>query len=153
MKKIRSVISLSFLVMFFVTFSFPSFCFSEQPDSKVWESFAKGRYYNKKNISKSVNIIKVWTYSIITNDVRKKRLENMKQHEELKKYQNYDHYTVLSNIDCQKKMTSLEKVIDYDNKGKVLNTIINKNSEWGFIAPGSEDEKLYNKLCVNPMKP
>lgn len=77
----------------------------------------------------------------------------MKQHEELKKYQNYDHYTVLSNIDCQKKMTSLEKVIDYDNKGKVLNTIINKNSEWGFIAPGSEDEKLYNKLCVNPMKP
>ncbi len=77
----------------------------------------------------------------------------MKQREEIKKYQNYDHYTALSKIDCQKKMTSLEKVVDYDNKGKALNTIVNQNSQWGFIQPGSEDEKLYNKVCANPIKP
>lgn len=153
MKKISSVITLLFLVMFLIAFSFPSFCFSKQPDIKVWEPFANGRYYNKKNVSKSRNIITVLTYSNVTSDVRKKRLENIKQPDELKKYQNYDHYTALSKIDCQKKMTSLEKVVDYDNKGKVLNTIVNNNSQWGFIQPGSEDEKLYNKVCANSIKP
>lgn len=153
MKKISSVIYILSLVMFLVTLSFPSFCLSKQPDSKVWEPFANGRYYNKKNISKSLNIITVWTYSIVTDDVRKKRMDNIKQPAESKKYQNYDHYTLLKKIDCLKKLTSLERVMDYDNQGKVLNTIINKNDEWGFIAPGSDDEKLYNRVCVNPIKP
>ena len=153
MKKISSVISLSFSVVFLLVFSFPSVCFSAQPDSKEWESFDKGWYYNKKNVTKSSNIITVWTYSIVTDDVRKKRIDSLNQQEESKKYRHFDHFTLLNKFDCQKRMTKLEEVIDYDDNGKVLSRIINKDSQWGYIVPQSTTQTLYEKLCVTPMKP
>ena len=59
MKKINSVISLSFLVLLLLVFSLPSICFSEQPDSKEWNLFGKDSgggvyYYNKINMTKEI---------------------------------------------------------------------------------------------------
>lgn len=135
------------LIMLLVVFSVPFLCFAGQPDSKIWEPFAKDRYYNKKNITKTQNIITVWTYGTVADDIRKKRLANIKAPEKSKKYQRFDHFTILNKVDCQKKVTKIEKVLEYDNRGQVLETIVNKDDAWGMIEAGGEHEKLLNKVC------
>jgi len=153
MKKNHSVIYLSLLLVALTIFAFSLTGFSEQPDSKVWTAFDKGQYYNKQMVSRQAGIVTFWTYTVVTEDVRKKRLANVSKPEDAKKYRNYDHYMLLNQLDCQKKMIKLNEVVDYDNKGKVLNRIANTNNQWGFIEPGSSTEKLFNAICGAPAKP
>lgn len=154
MKKFSSVISLSFIVLFLIVFSFPSICFSGQLDTKVWESFGNDWYYNKKTITKSSNIISVWTYKIVTNDERKEKIEIVRK-EDLKKsikYLHYDHYLGLWEIDCVKKLYRGKEFKDYDYKGNVLSSMKHL-FDWNNIKPNSVMDKLYNKVCVIPKKP
>lgn len=147
---------LSILIVFFtVSFmSSPSICFSE-PDSKVWESFQPRFYYNKTNITKSSDIISVWIYVIINDDVLrdirngkiKKNNLNMSR-----KYQYYDHIVCLYKIDCKNKLIKIEEFTDYDDQGNILDQQKNNNSNWTSIIPNGEMEDLYSKLCLTPNK-
>ncbi len=173
MKKISSVISLSFLVI--LLFVNPVYSSSESvelkpnvespkievpalkhgiPDSKVWEYFSDNWYYNKTSLSKLSNIISVWTYTIVTDIFRKKTIEstNIYDSELSKKYQNYDHYLSLYEIDCKKKREKLNEYMDYDDKGNILDHQIYKNSKWESISHENVLEELYNKICVTQKK-
>jgi hypothetical protein len=155
MKKIRLVISLSFLVLFLLVVLLQSICFSEQPNPKVWEYLRSNVYYNKTNLTKSSNIISVWIYQTVTDDGRKLRREIEKKIdlENSKKYENYDHDIGLWNIDCKKRLYRNKKYVEYDDKGNVLYSDIDQNSKWDSIKPNNVWETLYDKVCVTPKKP
>jgi hypothetical protein len=160
MKKIGSVISLSFLVLFLLVVSFPSICFSEQPDSKIWEFYGVSSgggsfYYNKTNLTKSSNIISVWTYNIRTDDERTRMIESIKKYdlEKSKKYQYYDHDVMLWKIDCENRQSKLETLIHYDDNGNTLSNDTYENTKWESIPPQSIMEGLYNIICVTEKKP
>ena len=156
MKKINSVISL--LVIFLLVVSFPSKCFSEQPDSKEWNLFGKDSgggvyYYDKTNMTKLSDIISLKLYYIVTDDERKERIERIKKYD-LKKsveYQNYDHDISVVEIDCKNRLTKVKEFTEYDHQGNVLRHNVNSDSEWKSILPGSREE-FYKINCVNPNK-
>jgi len=131
-----------------MVFSIPSLCFSAQPDSKVWESFDNDWYYNKTNIDKSSYIISVWVYKSVTNDSRKEKIEIIKKSDLDKsiKYQKFDHYLSLWEIDTKNKQKRLKELKDYDDKGNVLESNVYKDREWKDIKPNSIFDKLYIKL-------
>lgn len=170
MKKFSSVIFWSFIVLILLLFVNPVNGYSESvesepivelpkitptiPDSKVWKKFTDNWYYNKKSLTKSSNIVSVWTYYILTDDDRKEMIEIIKKFdlEESIKYQHHDHCLTLEKFDCKNKMNKREDSVDYDDEGKVLDDRINKNSEWKNIIPESVMDTLYNKVCVTPKK-
>jgi hypothetical protein len=131
-----------------IVFSFPSLCFAAQPDSKVWESFDSDWYYNKTNMDKSSYIISVWLYKSVTNDIRKQKIEIIKKSDLDKsvKYQKFDHYLSLWEIDTKNKQKRLKESKDYDDKGNVLDSNVYKDREWTDIKPNSIFDKLYIKL-------
>jgi hypothetical protein len=131
-----------------IVFSFSSLCFSAQPDSKVWESFDSDWYYNKTNMDKSSYIISVWVYKSVTNENRKEKIEIIKKSDLDKsiKYQKFDHYLSLWEIDTKNKQKRLKELKDYDDKGNVLDSNVYKDREWKDIKPNSVFDKLYIKL-------
>ena len=133
-----------------MVFSLPSLCFSAQPDSKAWESFDIDWYYNKTNIDKSSDIISVWIYKNVTNENRKEKIEIIKKSDVDKsvKYQKFDHYLSLWEIDTVNKQKRLKELKDYDDKGNVLDSNVYKDREWKDIKPNSVFDKLYIKLGV-----
>jgi hypothetical protein len=147
------------ILLLTIIISFPSICFSEQPDSKEWELFAKDSrggvyYYNKTSMTKSSNIISFRLYYIVTDYERKERIERIKKYD-LKKsveYQNYDHDISEVEIDCKNRLTKVKEFTEYDNQGNVLKHNINKDSEWKSILSGSKEE-FYKTFCVTPKKP
>jgi hypothetical protein len=131
--------------------SSPSICFSEQPDPKVWERLSDNFYYNKTNLVRSSGTISVWTYRTIADEERKYLIEHFRESdsEKSKKYQNIDHQTMLLDIDCRKKLSKIEKLVNYDDKDNKLYEETYTNSEWTDIIPESKLDETYNKLCVN----
>ena len=131
-----------------------SICFSEKLDAKTWESFGVGYYYNKKTLTKSSNVVSVWTYKIVTENEKKDKIEIIKKEDSKKsiKYLQYDHYLGLWEIDCKKKMYRGKEFKDYDNQGKVLSSIKHR-FDWKNIKPNSVMDKLYVRVCVIPKKP
>lgn len=148
-----------------VVFSIPLICFSEQPESKVkktyqlpdckvWEYFGQNSYYNKKTLSKSSDIISVWIYTITRDQQREEMVEYFKKYdlEKCKKYQNFDHYISLYEIDCKNKQTKYKESKDYDDQENVLEHQINKDIEWKNIKPYTVSDGLYKNLCISQKK-
>jgi len=141
------ILLISIIVM---VFSFPFLCFSGQPDPAKWEQYGENSYYNKTNITKSSDMVSVWTYTTVTDDIREKTIK-IKKEEDLEKsvkYQNFDHIVMWSDIDCAYKVWRQDEIVFYDDKENVLDQQKNINSEWGNIIPDSLMERLYNKVCV-----
>lgn len=143
------------LILLLTVIAFPSLCFAEQPNPKIWEPLGYHSYYNKKIITKSPDIRLVWTYKSVTNDAREKRVEEVKKYDLEKsiKYQNYHHETVLWNIDCKNKLIMMDEFIDFDKNGQVIDRYIFNNSEWESIVPKSGSERLYQNVCIPQKKP
>jgi hypothetical protein len=141
------ILRISLIVILFL---FPSLCFSHRPDHDKWEQYGENSYYNKTNITKSSDIVSVWTYTIVTDDIREKTIK-IKKEEDLEKsvkYQNFDHIVMWSEIDCAFKVWRKDEIAFYDDKENVLDQQKNIYSEWGNIIPDSLMERLYNKVCV-----
>ncbi len=138
-----------------IVFSFPSLCFSEKPNPKIWKSLEYNSYYNIKIITTSSNTKLVWVYKIVTDDTRKKRIEEVKKYdlERSIKYKQYQHEAVLWEIDCKKRLWRLKDIIDFDNNEKVLDRYRHDNSEWESIMPNSRGGLLHQKICVIEKKP
>ena len=141
--------------MLIIVFSFPSLCFSEQLNPKIWKSLEHNSYYNIKIITTSSNTKLVWVYKTVTDDTRKNRIEEVKKYdlERSIKYKQYHHEAVLWEIDCKKRLWRLKDIIDFDNNEKVLDRYRYNNSEWESITPNSRGELLYQKICVIEKKP
>jgi hypothetical protein len=143
-------------------FSFPSLCFYQRPDPDKWVEYGENSYYNKTNITKSSDIVSVWTYTIVTDDIREKTIKIKKEEDSEKsvKYQNFDHIVMWSEIDCAYKVWRRDEIAFYDDKENILDQQKNIYSEWGDIIPDSLMDRLYNKVCViqtdssaKPVKP
>jgi hypothetical protein len=151
----KNKFQLLFILLMIIIVSLPPICFAEQPNPKIWEPLKFNSYYNKKIITKSPDVLLVWTYKTMTDDTRGKRVEEVKKYDLEKsiKYQNYHHETVLWNIDCKNKLILMEEFIDFDKNGKVLDRYRYNNSEWKSILPNSGGEKLYQHVCITQKKP
>lgn len=127
----------------------------KEPNPDIWEYFGENWYYNKTNMTKSSNIISVWTYYVVTDDDRKESIEKKKKDnnpDKSLKYQSYEHDVDLTEIDCKKKLVRTKEVINYDDKGNILDRITDDNPKWESIIPGSVGEGLYRELCVTQNK-
>ena len=159
MKKISSVFSLSFIVLFLLVVSLPSICFSEQPDSYVWELIGNNSfgiyYYNKTNITKSSDIISVWIYQTPTDDSKEGVIESVKKNnlEKSITYKNYEHTMGLNEIDCKNRKVLQTNLIFYDDKNNILDNYTIDNSKWTDIPPDTLFNILYNKICVTEKNP
>ena len=124
------------------------FVFQRNRTVKHAESFDNDWYYNKTNIDKSSYIISVWLYKSVTNDIRKQKIEIIKKSDLDKsiKYQKFDHYLSLWEIDTKNKQKRLKESKDYDDKGNVLDSNAYKDREWTDIKSNSVFDKLYIKL-------
>jgi len=148
------IICISLLI---IVSSFPSICFSEKPDSKVWEYYGKQSdggvfYYNKMNIIKSSNIVSVWTYVVVGDDYRNKRFDIMKKCDLQKseKFKNFDHEKAWVEIDCNKRLYNTKVLIDYDDKGNNFHSVISDKVKWVNIKTRTPIGLLYEKVCVTP---
>lgn len=120
------------------------------PDNKVWEHLSDNFYYNKTKLTKSSNNISIWTYRIITDDERQYWTEYFRESDLQKsiKYKTLDHQVMFLKFDCKKKLSKIEKLVNYDNKENVLYEETHKDAEWTSIIPNSKLEETYKIICV-----
>lgn len=144
-----------FVLLTIIFFSFPLTCFSARPNPKLWQPLENNSYYNIKIITKSPDIRLVWTYKTITDDDRKKRIEEVSKYnlEKSIAYQDYHHETILWNMDCKNRLIMMDEFIDFDKYGKVLDRYRYLNGEWNRIVPCSKGDRLYQNVCVIQKKP
>ena len=142
-------------ILLTIIVSFPSSCFSEQPNPKIWESLGYNSYYNKKIIRNPPHIPLVWTYKIITDDTREKTIEKIKKYDLDKsiKYKDYHHDVLLWEIDCNQRLIRVRDYIEFDKNEMVLSRYRYNDNEWDSIIPNSRGESLYKKVCVTQEKP
>ena len=127
----------------------------KEPNPDIWECFGENWYYNKTNMTKSSNIISVWTYYVVTDYNRKESIEKKKKDnnpDTSLKYQSYEHAVSLIEINCKKKLVRIKEEINYDDKGNILDMITDDNPKWESIIPESVGEGLYRELCVTQNK-
>lgn len=144
------------LISLFVIFlSFPIIGFSQPPNPKIWEPLGYQSYYNKKIITVAPDLLLVWTYKTVTNDVREKKVEEVKKYDVEKsvKYKAYHHECFLWEIDCRNKKMVTKEFIDFDKDGKVIDRYKFDNSEWESIVPASGADRLYQNACLPPKPP
>ncbi|PKN67413.1 MAG: hypothetical protein CVU52_10480 [Deltaproteobacteria bacterium HGW-Deltaproteobacteria-10] len=143
------------LLLLTIIVSFPSICFSQQPDPKIWESLGYNSYYNKKILRITPDIPLVWTYKIVTADAREKAMEKVKKHDLAKsiKYKDYHHDALLWEIDCKQRLIRVRDYIEFDKNDTVLNRYRFNNNEWDGIVPDSMGDKLFKKVCMIQEKP
>ena len=141
-------------ILLAVIVSFPSICFSEQPNPKIWEYLGYNSYYNKKIIRIPYDIPLVWTYKAITDDTREKRIEYVKKYDLDKsiKYKDYHHDVLLWEIDCNKRLIRVRDYIEFDKNEMVIDRYRYNNNEWDSIVTNSRGEALYKKVCVTQEK-
>lgn len=122
------------------------------PDSESWGSLNDHFYYNKTNLIKSSHTVTVRTYRMITADERNFLTDYFRESDPKKsiKYQALDHQMMWLKINCKKRLSKIQKIINYDDKENVLYEETFKNSEWKTIIPNSNLEATYNKICVTP---
>lgn len=141
------MLRISLLIIFL---SLPSISFSQQPNPKIWEPFGYNSYYNKKIITKSPDILLVWTYKTVTDDMREKRIEEVKKADPAKsiQYRNYHHECFLWEIDCKNRKIMTKEFIDFDKDGKVIDRYRYDDGGWESIISGTGAERLYQKACL-----
>jgi hypothetical protein len=128
------------------------------PDSKEWEPLGKTRtgdcYYKLTNCDNVSNIVTVSTYKIVTDHYRKSMIEKFqKSHPELsEKYENLDHNVRVDEIDCKNKRYRMKEIVDYDDKGQILQVSPHHNQEWMQIPILTGLDKLRQKLCAAEVK-
>lgn len=134
---------------------FPAVVFSAEPNPKIWEPLGYHSYYNIKIITKSPGIFLAWTYTTMTEDVRRRRMEEVRKYDLEKsiKYRNYHHECVLWEVDCQNKRIMMKEFIDFDRNGLVLDRYRYDGSQWEQIIPDSGGERLYRNICLPQKKP
>lgn len=126
--------------------------FFSHPDSDVWQYSSDYWYYNKKNITKSSNIITAWVYHMGTDDERKSLIETFRKSdlETSIRYQHFDHRILLIQFDCKNNLMNITEIIDYDGNGNVLNhKKIPENILLQNIEPNSVMEILYKRICFS----
>jgi hypothetical protein len=168
MKKISSVISLSFLVLFLLVSCEKSSSdntnksstnnvtqSSPQQSLEGWVEYYKNPegnvlLYKKVNIQKDKSnyIVQVWVKRVFSDVGKKKYIERTKKGgiwtEELDKI---SHIVGLYEIDCKKRMYRQTSVVIYDTDGENIGSLSNDEPKWTSIVSGSEMDSLLKEVC------
>jgi len=152
MKKIGSVVSLSFLMTLMLV--------APVVGSSNWMKFSKDDQgnifsYKKGNIVKDdgVYIVQVWekkVYAIKGGDALVQRIT--KDGISTEGYDNLSEEMSLIGIDCKKQMGRVLSINKYDTDGKELLSTQFDNPEWKYIVPDSRWDALRKKVCVTQKK-
>jgi hypothetical protein len=138
-----------------ITLFFPSLCLSESPNPKIWKPLSTSYYYNKTIITKAPGILLVWTYKMVTDDIRMKRMEELKKYDPDKssKYESFHHETFLWQMDCPGRKIRMEEYIEFDKDGKVLDRYRYQNPEWQTVYPKTGGNELLQTVCFPSKEP
>jgi len=143
MKKITSVISLSFLVPFLLV--------TTVMGSDDWVEYGRmesiGIYlYNKDSIKHPTNDMVQVTNKLVLSDKGRELLIKMRRSSS-EKFEKSSYMTTKYNIYCKKDLRSILSITVYDKNGHVLSDDSNREPIWGSITPDTMDDKLRKKVC------
>ena len=149
MKKISSVISLSFLVLFLLAGCVSSSSnLVKSADDNDWVNFDdndEGVYsYKKGNIDKDV--VQVWRKKVFSDEGRKKQIQDLTENGHTTGvFDKLSDARDLIEIDCKnlKKRTISTKL--YDQNKEIFFQYYNE--EWSSITPNSHGETLLKEVC------
>ena len=149
MKKIGSVISLSFLVLFLLVSNV--YCSSE------WVELYKNDdgdvlLYNKGSIEKGEGeyIFHVWEKVVCSKKSREKFLQSKRESGgSIEVWDKLSEDVSISEIDCKKKMKRTLSTYLYDKDGKLLLSDSPDEPEWKYIIPDSNEDSLRKAVCLN----
>ena len=147
MKKVSSVVSLSFLVLLLLVTSVRSSSnwveYYRNPDGNIL-------LYQKVNIQKDKgnDIDKVWVKRVFSDVGRKKYIQLTKNKGVwTKELDKISHIVGLNEIDCKKRMNRQLSVVIYDTDGKIIGSISNNEPKWTSMVSGSEMDSLRKEFC------
>jgi len=145
MKKISSVISLSFIFLFLLV--------SNVNSSSDWVKFNTdddGNFYSKGNIGKSKGkyIVRVWYKKVYSEKGREKEIQWRKKGGlSTIGYDTLSETRYLVEIDCKTQMTNIVSVYDYNTNGEVLHFSNYDDKDWSYPPPDSMGDYLQKTLC------
>ena len=153
MKKIYSVVSLSFLVMFLLVSNVNSS--SPNRITSDWVKYNiddKGNVYSYKkgNIEKNKGkyIVQVWKKEVFSNEGREKEIQWLTKHRmPTEGYDKSSEQKDLMEIDCKKRTARTLSFKLYDTNGKVLYSRDYDEPVWDYIDPESNDETILKGVC------
>ena len=111
-----------------------------------WKYFASTEnflvYYDTQTITRlSENIVRVW---LRWNWTEKGKLDRVKDFGKI--MENLSHSKLLIEMDYVEKKDRRLSWIDYDNKGKMIDSF-SSSSEWDFVTLETVGESLYKAVC------
>jgi len=146
MKKINSIISLSFLVIFLLV--------SNVNSSSDWKVYSIDNDWNvysymKGNIDKDGGqyIVQVSVKKFFSDRGREKEIQDKTEKGLLNKgYEKLSDEISLNEIDCKNREIRTLHIYSNDKDGNVL-FFFDKKTEWMYIPPDSREEKLLKEVC------
>jgi len=147
MKKISSVIFLSFLVLLLLVTPVIS--------SDDWVEYRTDKdgnvdSYKKGNVEKKDGeyIVQIWEKRFYSDEGRVKEFQRMMgSGVSTKKYDKLSHRIYLIEINCKKKMSQTLYVVVYDTDGKGLHSENFDKGKGEYIVPDSVDDNLRKQVC------
>jgi len=157
-KNICSVISLSFLVLFFLVGCVSSSSkLVKSEDGNDWVKFMNdddGNVYSYKKVNSDKNggnyIVQVWEKQIYSNEGREKEIQSrIKDGLSIEGYNKLSEQRILFEIDCKKRRDQGMSLMQYDKDGNVLfsHDIDTNKRKWSYVTPDSYDEIVLKEVC------
>ena len=130
---------------------------SQLPDFRVWKYYTTDIvgyicFFNKTNISKTSNILSIWSYDILTDSAKKDLIEYIEKNKINMNKTNFselDHTVKWVEIDCINKKIKRKEIINYDPNNNILNHQKIENDDWSDISPYTSSEDIYKRFCVS----
>jgi hypothetical protein len=147
MKKISSVICLSFIViLLFVTSVLGS------SDWMKYEVDNEGNvhFYKEGSIDKEGGnyIVQVWDKWVYSDKGREIYIQLLrKRGRSSEEYDKMSYDIVLREIDCKKNRNRTMDTFIYDMDNKLIDSSSNKKLEWNYMVPNSIGDSFRKKVC------
>jgi hypothetical protein len=142
MKKISSIISLSFLVLLLLVGCVGS-------SSNLIKS-GDDVSYKMENIQNNGGqyIVQVWEKEVYSDKGREELIQKMRDNEmSTQRYDKLKETMTLYEIDCKKKRRNILSVTDYDMDGKLIFSHSYDKQEWVYIVPDSKFDSFRKEVC------
>jgi hypothetical protein len=156
MKRIGSVVSLSFLVLFLLVSCVNSPSDSvKNSDNNDWVNYIdddNGNVYSYKkgNVKKDKEdyIVQVWGKVVFSDEGKEEEIQLLTKYGvSTEGYDKLSKEIILGEIDCNKLMISILFINHYDTDGKLLHSESYDKPVWNDVIPDSNGELLLKKVC------
>jgi hypothetical protein len=149
MKKVHSVIVLSFLIILLLLTSVNG--------AEDWVKYSVDKEgnaysYNKITIKhRTENVVEVWEKVVFSNAGKEKYVQNLKNMGWwMEGWDKFSYSVFLNEIDCKKEMSRILSGTDYDANGSPLKNISSDElKEWIDIVSDSMMDTLRKEVCPN----